>query len=367
MKFTAHATALKRALAFAAQVVERRNCIPVLGMVLIECDGEAITITGTDLDIECRAGADALYSTGKFSCILPPRLLTGLLRWAEGEVTIIRDGDLITIIADDVEATVREMCSVEDWPLFIVGEALGLPVSISDAKFRKALSNASTCISTEETRYYLNGVFLHDKGKGLRAVASDGHRMAIYDTGEGWGLPDAILPRKTAAVLLRALPKLSNHSITVRATMGKEAANVVKPTASVPRFEFSGDGWRVRSRVIDGAFPDYTRVIPTGEATIRATISAAALRRFPPQDSRTSRPIKIDPNAGRMSVTDPEGITISMPVQGEGGPVGFNLKYLRAFAEMAGVIRLETAKADDPCRVLTDDPALLQVIMPMRL
>ena len=360
MKFTAHATALKRALAFASQVIERRNTIPVLGMVLIECDGQAVTFTGTDLDTECRAGAATIEDGDVFSCLLPPRLLAGLLQWADGTVTISREGDLITITAGDVVATVRELCPVSDWPPFANVDWSHLPVSITETKLRKALSSVSICISTEETRYYLNGVFLHDKGKGLILVATNGHWMGVYETGEGWGLPDAILPRKPAAILLRALPKLSNGSVQVKAVGGASGA---------PRFEFVGDGWRIRTKTIDGTFPDYKRVIPTGETKFRATISAAALRRFPRPAGHLLHAIKVDPQAGCMSIAEafPDRVTITMPVQGEGGPIGFNANYLRDFAELGGVIRLESAGASDACRVLTDDPALLQVLMPMRV
>lgn len=365
-KFTCHAAALKRALAFASQAVERRNTIPILGMVLVECDGEAITVTGTDLDIECRAGTIALEGSDALSFTISPKLLGGLLRWAEGVVTISRAGDMLTITADDVTAEVRELCPVPDWPEFKAGEPVGLPIAIAEAKLHKAMAATIACISTEETRYYLNGIYLHDQGKGLRMVATDGHRMAIYDTGEGWGLPDAILPRKTAGLLFRCLKAGGNQPVTVCATLGTQAANVVKPQATVARFEFRGDGWRIRSKIIDGTFPDYTRVVPSAPANIRATITAAALRRFPPTNERSCA-IKIDPAAGRMSYRSHDGITVSMPVQGDGPPAGFNLGYLRAFAEKAGTIRIEGASAGDPFRVLTDDPALLQVLMPMRV
>lgn len=364
--FTAHAAALKRALAFASQPIERRNTVPIIGMVLIECDGEAITVTGTDLDLECRAGAAAIDGSDALSFTISPRLLADLLRWAEGTITISRNGDILTITADDVTATVRELCPAEDWPNFFMGDPVGLPIAISEAKLHKALGAVQVCVSKEETRYYLNGVYMHDAGKGLRCVATDGHRMAIYDTGVGWGLPDAIMPRKTVSILHRSVNVGGNQPVTVRAVHGAKAESLAKSKEIMPRFEFSGDGWRIRSRVIDGTFPDYKRVLPSGEVRLRATISAAALRRFPATGER-SRLIKIDPSNGCMSYSNNDGITVSMPVHGEGDAFGFNMKYLRAFADRAGTIRIEGSGQGDPFWVLTDDPALQQVMMPMRV
>lgn len=362
---TCHATELKRALAFAMQPVERRNMIPVLGTVRITGNAEAIEVRGTDLDIECAATAEVISATGAIDMTMPPRLLADLLRWAEGEVTISREKDLITIRVDDVEATVRELSPVADWPAMIA--TVGNDIEISEARLHKALTATIACISTEETRYYLNGVFLHDKD-GLRAVATDGHRMAVYDTGETWPFQGMIVPRKTVAILHRAMKAGSNRTIRVKAAPDpKNSDATLAPKHPTNRIEVKGDGWTIVSKTIDGTFPDYTRVIPQPSQNITAVLTDAALRRFPKPGER-SRAVKIDPTTGRMSWKNYDGIEVSMPVQATGDrEIGFNMGYLIAFAQRAGTIRLETQGPNDPARVLTDDPALIQVLMPMRV
>lgn len=362
--FTCHATALRRALAFAAQPVERRNTIPVLGMVRITASASGIEVRGTDLDIECRVTAEVIEATGKTDTTIEPKFLNGLLRWAEGEVTISREKDLITIKVDDVVAVVRELCPADDFPVMIPPQDYS--ATISEARLYKALTSTIACISTEEARYYLNGVFLHDKD-GLRAVSTDGRRMAIYDAGEPWPFDGMIVPRKTAAILQRAMKPGSNGTIAVKSSPDpKNSDATLAPKHPANRVEFSGDGWTITSKTIDGTFPDYTRVIPQPSQNITAVISAAALRRFPPTTER-SRAIQIDPTTGKMTYRNYDGTEVSMPVQAKGEkPVGFNLGYLKSFVDRAGTIRLETAGACDPARVLTDDPALLQILMPMR-
>lgn len=363
--FTCHAPDLKRALAFAMQSVERRNTIPVLGTVRITASADGIEVRGTDLDIECAATAEVISATGPIDITMPPRLLADLLRWAEGEVTISRENDLITIRVDDVEATVRELCPVGDWPAMI--GTVGTAIEISEARLQKALTATIACISTEETRYYLNGVFLHDKD-GLRAVATDGYRMAVYDTGETWPFQGMIVPRKTVAILHRAMKAGSNRTVEVKAAPDpKNSDATLAPKHSANRIEVKGDGWTILSKTIDATFPDYTRVIPQPSQNITAVLIDAALRRFPKSDER-SRAVKIDPTTGRMSWKNYDGIEVSMPVQATGDrEIGFNMGYLIAFASRAGTIRLETQGPGDPARVLTDDPALLQVLMPMRV
>ena len=363
--FTCHAKALRRAVAFAAQPVKRRNTFPVLDMVRITASGSLVEVSGTDLDIECCATAAVIEATGKIDTIIEPKFLDGLLRWAEGEVTISREKDLITIKVDDVVAVVRELCPADDFPVMIA--PVHHNATISEARLHKALTSTIDCISTNQTRYYLNGVFLHDKD-GLRAVATDGRRMAIYDAGEPWPFDEMIIPRKMVAILHRAMKPGSNGTIHVKYSPDPKNGDVtLAPKQPANRVKFFGDDWTITGKTINGAFPDYTRAIPQPSQNITAVISAAALRRFHPK-TRCSRAIQIDPTTGKMTYRKHDGTEVSMPVQAKGEkPVAFNIGYLKSFVNKAGTIRLETASADGPARVLTDDPALLQILMPIRI
>lgn len=368
--FTAHAAALKRALAFASQVTKRRASVPILGMVRIDVADTTVTITGTDLDVECEATLPAteFEKTGplgkhrRFSFTIDPKMLRSMLRWASGEVTISREDDLITIKADGVATKVRDVYPVSDWPALPMGEAFGLPIAVTGAGLRKALRATVPAISTDPTLYHLNGVFLEDDVSGLRAVATDGYHLAIYDTHEGWGLPDMTLPSKAARILLKALPLQSNGAVRVTATR--------RSAEEVPRLQIKGDDWIIRTKSIDGKFPDYTCVIPTAHDNISVTIGAAQLRRFP-ATLRSAAPVKIHGDAGMMSTimssTTTLDTNIEVPIQGHGEAFGVNIKYLKDFADFSEPIRLEGSGKGEPFRVLNDDPNFLGILMPMRI
>ncbi|MGX9855809.1 DNA polymerase III subunit beta [Limimaricola variabilis] len=368
---------LRRSLAFVRKVIERRNTIPVLNMIRLDAQGKALTLRGTDLDIECEVELEA-SANGQLSCLLMPGLLADLVRYAEGPVTIGKEGEIVTISADDVTAEVRALCPPEDWPDFMDKRDLGAPATIGEGALHKALSTTLPCVSTEETRYYLNGVYLHDAGEGLVAVATDGHRLARYETGEDWGLDGAILPRKTARAVLDRLRADGNGSVSVRPASSKRSGRLPvgfgapKPATDesstfLSHLVFEGQGWAVRSKIIDGTFPNYSRVIPKRTGKISATVTAAALKRFPRGSERT-RALQIDPDGGRMTMKGVlENATISMPIQGTGPAMGCNLNYLLGFAQRAGTIRIEGNSPNDPFHILTDDPRLTQILMPMRV
>lgn len=368
---------LRRGLAFVRKVIERRNTIPVLNMLRLYANGTFLTLRATDLDIECEVELEASAGS-RLHCLLNPGLLADLVRYAEGPVTISKVGEIITIAADDVTAEVRALCDPEDWPDILGMREANVGVAIGESQLHKALSATLPCASTEVTRYYLNGVYLHDAGEGLIAVATDGHRLAKYETGENWGLQGTILPSKTARIVMDRLRADGNASVSVRPISAQRQAHsrsglgAAKPTPGesepfVSHLVFEGQGWSVLTKVIDGTFPDYTRVIPKRTGKISATLTAAALKRFPKGSERT-RALKIDPDEGRMTMKGVlENATISMPIQGTGPAMGCNLNYLLGFAQRAGTIRIEGTGPNDPFYILTDDPRLTQVLMPMRV
>lgn len=352
------ADALRKALAFAASATERRNTIPVLGMVKIDITNPTSTITGTDLDMEATGSFDiADLQGGPFSFLISPAFLSGVIRFAEGIVSISKADDILTIKADDMQATARLHIPLEDWPQMQAVETFG-QAGFGEALLHKAMTACAVSISTEETRYYLNGVFFHNAGDGkLTLVATDGHKLTKYETGEPWIVDKAILPRKACHIVLRAMKAGGNGSIQVEAS-GKESA---------VRLAFIGDGWRIVSKCINGTFPDYTRVIPKIDTPrIRFSLSNAALRRFPKFEGMVAA-IKIDPDAGVMSMNDRDGHEVSMKVVGEGPACGFNATYLKAFAAMSGTISLQGNAPGDAFLIQSDDPKLTQVIMPMRV
>ncbi|NBE05962.1 DNA polymerase III subunit beta [Paragemmobacter ruber] len=365
---TFNARELRNAVAMAAQVVERRNTIPILGTLRITATPEGAQVRATDLDMEIFLQIEPLAASGTLDFTIEPRLMASLLRYADDQVTITTHKDLVTITVDDVEARIRDLCNpATDWPGMI--GPLSDEAMISEAALHKALAACIPCISAEETRYYLNGIWLHQIDGHACAVATDGHRLARYQTQEPWPFPGQIVPRKTVKLLQRLLRPGGNGQIT--AMVAPDQTNSTEPTLAPKqpsnRVEFTGDGWRLISRTIDGCFPDYLRVIPKSEPNITATLTHHALCRFGEPHERC-RAISIDPVKGRMTYSRPYGPTISMPVQAKGDQtIGFNLDYLRGFTARAGTIRLESKSSGDPALILTDDPNLTQVLMPMRV
>jgi DNA polymerase-3 subunit beta len=359
---------LRNAVAMAGQIVERRSTIPILGTLRITATPDGASVRAADLDMEIFLQIAPVASSGKVDFTIAPRLMASLLRWADGEVTITTTKDLVTITVDDVDAQIRDLCHAEtDWPV-LIGPTSD-QATMTEAALHKALTACIPCISTEETRYYLNGIWLHPIGGKACAVATDGHRLARYQTQEPWPFPGQIIPRKAVTLLQRLTKPGGNGQIIAMAT--PDQTNSTEPTLAPKqpsnRVEFRGDGWRFISKTIDGTFPDYLRVIPQAEPNITATLTHNALLRFGETNERR-RAISIDPVKGRMSYTQTDGITITMPVQAKGDQaIGFNRAYLRGFTARAGTIRLESKGSGDPALILTDDPNLTQVLMPMRV
>lgn len=367
---TLPAAEFRRALDFAAQVVERRNTIPVLGTVLIGERGGQIFIRGTDLDAECEATFEAPPEAwGMTPFCVSPRLIQHVVRdaktvtfsWEPGKKFGDRtEPDVLVISTDGLTMRLRPMCVAADFPVMAVPDDMQR-ITIGEAVLQKALHAAAVCISTEETRHHPNGIYCHQKAGTLLTVATDGHRLALYDAGVDWPLPDMIVPRRAVAMLLRTLCAGGNREIVLEADSGL-------------KLRVTGDGWSITTKVIDGTFPDYTMVIPKFEngRPLQVALTAAGLRRMPSFGER-SQAVSFDPAEQRMICRSPDLCIAEIPAKIEAPegqtPFGFNITYLKAFADRAAdkTIRIEGDGAGNPFFVLTSDPALTQVIMPMRV
>ena len=257
MKISVERGVLLKAVSQAQSVVERRNTIPILANVLIEAEGSDVTFRATDLDIEVVDKAPAQVERAGATTVAATTL--------HEIVRKLPDGALVTLTADaaagrlTVEAG-RSNFSLatlpkEDFPVMASSEYAS-NFSVDAPKLRRLFDKSKFAISTEETRYYLNGVYMHiadgDDGKALRCVATDGHRLARIDSDlpEGAGaLPGVIVPRKTVGELRKLLDD-DDMKIAV--------------SVSETKVRFATPDITLTSKVIDGTFPDYTRVIPVG-------------------------------------------------------------------------------------------------------
>ncbi len=359
--FTVQAEALRRAAGFAGAAIRSRNFIPVLGNVLIRGGpGGTLTLSGTDLDIIVTARVDAEVSEG-FALTVSKRFLLAVLSGAEGAISCRAEDDMLTVEdGSGCKATTCLIVPSTDWPGNLVDAKFagdGVKTSImSEGALQKVIAAVAPCISTEETRYYLNGTYLHAIEGRLCAVATDGHRLAKYRAEEPWEHVAGILPICAVKILRAWLRPGGNREVRIRSAQ--------------LAMQFSTEDWTLSTKMIDGKFPDYTRVIPDHSSLasrISATMTAAALRRLP-VSSGCSRFIEIHPDAGRMEARDTlHNATFSAPCVGEGKKFGMNARYLRQFADAAGTIRLVGASPNDPFLVHTEDPALTQVLMPARV
>lgn len=349
---TFHAAAMKRAMAFCAQIVERRNMIPVLGNVLIEAEGPWIKVSATDLDImgvmEIEA-ADFITKPIRFT--IGTRLFEHFVRNTEGKVTMTISGETAKIEGDGMEMEVRFLIPADDFPIMQI-DPMQTGTSIPEATLRKALWSIRSSIGTEETRYYLNGSFLHQRDGQLVAVATDGHRLSMYQPKIDWNLQPAIIPTKAVDLLISNMDASTNRQIAV--------------VQAGMKMQFKNDNWTITTKTIDGTYPDYARVIPKPADQFQTALSLASLRRLPATGFHV-RAVAIHPDIGKMTLDDQSEVKFTLPITGKGGPVGFNARYLTAFAKLFGTIRLTGAGAGDPALVHVEDAAFTGVIMPMRV
>jgi DNA polymerase III subunit beta len=364
--------ALLKAVQAVGSVVERRATIPILTHILLKAEGGKLRLRATDLDIDARAEVEA---SGDLHATVPGGLLQDILRkLAEGsQVRIGPDVDpgRLVLRAGRARFTLNALDPV-DFPDMTAGEwAAGFDLPAT--ALEHMLGRCAFAISTEETRYYLNGVYLHavdvEGATMLTAVATDGRRLARVrrEAPEGaGGMPGVIIPRKTVEQIRRDL-KAAAKDETVRLDV-----STLKIRYASPRITLT-------SKLIDGTFPDYTRVIPTANDK-RLTAELAELLtasdRVSTIASDRGRAVKIDLGDGpmKLSVSNPDAGSsveeIEADYDGADLTIGFNARYLH---DILGEIDSDTVliKLDSP-----GSPTILQsregadalfVLMPMRV
>ena len=372
MKISVERSALLKATSRAQGVVERRSTIPILSNVMIEAEGGSARLRATDLDIEVLETIPAMVERAGATTV-PAQTLHEIARKLPDGATVTLTDDSaagrLAVSAGRARFTLPTLPR-EDFPMMASSEYEAhytAPVPVLKRLFDKA----SFAISTEETRYYLNGIYLHavkgPEGAHLRAVATDGHRLACIDApapAGAEGAPDVIVPRKTVAELRKLLEG-----------DGEEIAVSVSPT----KIRFEAGDISLTSKVIDGTFPDYTRVIPQGNdrrMEVDAQDFARTVDRVATVSAERSRAVKLAVSDDRLVLTvnspDSGSATDELTVAYDAEPleIGFNAKYL---LEIAGQIDRENAVflfADSGAPTLVregEDASAIYVVMPMRV
>ncbi|RMC33733.1 hypothetical protein [Paracoccus alkanivorans] len=356
---------LRSALALAKTCMSKgaNRAIPVLGTVRIAIKGGMGIITATDLDREIAINFAAEGENIDF--LIQPRFLEHVLKHGGSTAEISRGewkyiGHPMPSIAfksGELTAKFNEIIPVEDFPHSMFDQRnFEQPQEIEASVFRYGLDACNATISTEETRYYLNGIYLEAVDGHLRMVSTDGHRMTQADLSDiPWERKGMILPACAVSQLRKDLKGLD--MIRFALSTDKLAIRISNPK------------WSMVTKLIDGQFPDYRRVIPQNvDGSFSVALTGDALAAFPAFGDR-STPLHIIPEEGCMFVQSPELGKISMPIYGAEGPArGINIRYLKSFCPRGEAIRLIGNKAEhNPILVMGADENVLRLVMPMRI
>ena len=267
MKISVERAVLLKAVGQAQSVVERRNTIPILANVLIEAEGSTVSFRATDLDIEVVDKAPAMVERAGATTVSAVTLHEIVRKLPDGAMVQLTDDGAAGRLTVEAGRSNFSLATLpkEDFPVMASSE-YSANFSASAPVLRRLFDKSKFAISTEETRYYLNGVYMHvsdaEGGKVLRCVATDGHRLARIDADLPKGaedMPGVIVPRKTVGELRKLLDD-DDMQIAV--------------SVSETKVRFATPDITLTSKVIDGTFPDYTRVIPMGN-TKKMEVDAA--------------------------------------------------------------------------------------------
>jgi DNA polymerase-3 subunit beta len=364
-------TDIKRVAKFMQMVIERRNTIPVLSYVCVSVKKGKARFTGTDLDMSIAIDVEAETSNimGTFKFLMNSRAINALANAATTPLTIDVDPQHINITLGETKMTVNNRIPVEDFPFMAKSTQKSVDWEMSQGDADRAFRLSRHCISDQETRYYLNGIYLHQHptDKTLRSVATDGHRMAIIDTNTKLDGMDkgVIIPKKAIDIMMQFCVKGGNEP--------------VKFSATETKFTMELEGVEFITKVIDGTFPDYTRVIPAPTKDWSCHLNLEAIRQLKSLanviegvQGHRSQAAKIDFSNGEISIeyaTEAVRMPISSHViaNDEDASVGVNIKYLYEQATAVNDFTAYTANKGDPIRIVGDDPQALFIIMPMRV
>lgn len=368
MQITLPRSALFAALGMVKAVVERRTTIPILANVRLTLEAGGLRLVGTDLDIEIStrvAGqADAAGET-----TVPAGMLADIVAKfpdkADVTLSLAADGQTLTVSSGRARLNLQAL-PASDFPDISGGE-FACRFALAPATLARMLGKTEFAISTEETRYYLNGTFWHREDDKLVVVATDGHRLARVAVPSPEGDPafkGVIVPAKTVS-RLRVLAKATEADMTVEISETK-----IRVTAGETV---------LTSKLIDGTFPDYKRVIPQANSkrlTISRAALAAAVDRVSTIATERGRAVKLSVTPGFLHLTVNNADagtgeeTLDIDYDGEPIDIGFNSRYVADALEVlaADTVTLDLNQSGDPALLkAAGDDDMLVVLMPMRV
>ncbi|MFN3724770.1 MAG: DNA polymerase III subunit beta [Allosphingosinicella sp.] len=367
MKATIERATLLKGLGHVHSVVERRNTIPILSNVLLEASADGgLRLMATDLDLQINETVEAQVSDAGATTVPAHTLFDIVRKLPEGsQVELSAAEGRMQVNAGRARFTLAALPR-DDFPIIAEGE-LPTRFELPAATLRQIIDKTRFAISTEETRYYLNGIYLHVIDGELKAAATDGHRLARVTVPRPDGadaMPGVIIPRKCVAELRKLLD---------------EVDGTVEVSLSESKVRFGLGNAVLTSKLIDGTFPDYTRVIPTANDKLLKLDPRAfeeGVDRVSTIASERTRAVKMTLDRDRitLSVTSPENGTAAEEVPADYGAqgieIGFNARYLLdILGQIEGdTVEVHLADAAAPTLLRENDNApALYVLMPMRV
>lgn len=387
--------AFRAALATVARAVEKRNnYIPVLSNVRLASIGGQIVLTGTDMDVTISATIAESCGDDGFDITLPAHKLLDLEKRAplspmvaldmpalvnvDGQHFKTPDGDSTRLDFDGLRVQMQHI-GAQDFPETAFSGPIHADFTLATADLVAMLDRVAFAISTEETRYYLNGIYMHALDRGnrrlLRFVATDGHRLSSHDLDAPEGVTDpetgrlfagTIIPRKTCDLLRKIAG-------------AKGAEETIRVHVNTSKVRFTLGNIEIVTKIVDGTFPDYERVIPSRNdkhATFESKALAAAIDMVSCISSEKGRVVKFSLAPGLLTllVSNPDlGVATTTIPAGYDGPeieIGFNNRYMQ---EILAALDSEqvTISLEDNCApaliASPDDDATRCVLMPMRV
>lgn len=365
MKFSAEREAILTPLQAVIGVVERRQTMPVLANVLLVAKDNLLTVTASDLEVELSANNVAtIQNAGEIT--VPGRKLLDIVKALpdKATVTVSIEGERATVRSGKSRFTLTTLPAT-DFPI-VENIEVKQKVSLAQAELKVLLDKTHFSMAQQDVRYYLNGLLFELNDRQLRLVATDGHRLALAESNlgdaVGAGL-QVILPRKGVLELQRILGSHGEVQLSIGAN----------------HMRVSVDGVRFTSKLIDGRFPDYSRVIPDEPNRVVAAnrlALRAALQRAAILSNEKYRGIRLTlkPNLLIMQAHNPEQEEAEEEMEvshsGEAMEIGFNVNYLmEALAAVDGdAVELGFTDGNSSCLIKAPGTVSARyVVMPMRL
>ena len=349
-------------------IVERRHTLPVLANVLIRKSGRAVQMTTSDLEIQIRTTAEMDGDPGDFTTTVGARKLIDILRTMPSDQTVsLESSQSKMILKGGKSKFTLQTLPAEDFPLVQEAASFGPSFSVPQKTLKALLGQVSFAMAVHDIRYYLNGILFVAEGKKLSLVATDGHRLAYTSATLDTEVPskqEVILPRKTVLELQRLL---------------SDAEGAIEMQFANNQAKFSFDGMEFVTKLVEGKFPDYNRVIPKGHrnnVTLGRQALLQCLQRTAILTSDKFKGVRLNLERGSLRVAannaDQEEAVDELDIQYDGAAIeiGFNVGYLiDALANMSqDMVRLELNDGNSSALVtIPDNESFKYVVMPMRI